>query len=215
MSEREPPDVERLRAALAELAGEPGSEPVDAGRIFDAVHARLSAEERRRVVEQLAVDPEAALAWRLARELAPPEDRAEEVPRTPVRRPWLWALAAAVLAFVLVGGFWLRGPSPGPPVYRGNPAAELAPQPASGGQLSRAAAELGWTALPGAKYHLRVLTPDLEVIAEPPELSEPRYRLEEAELARLPPGSRLLWQVEARTLDGRVVVSPTWNLELP
>jgi len=61
----EPADVARLRAALASVRGD-GQSPVDAERIFDALHGRLTVEERQAVVEELLSNPDAAEAWRLA-----------------------------------------------------------------------------------------------------------------------------------------------------
>jgi hypothetical protein len=64
-------DISRLCEAFASQRCEPASEPVDSGRIFDALHANVSPRERQGVVEQLLTNPEAAQAWRLAREMRP------------------------------------------------------------------------------------------------------------------------------------------------
>jgi hypothetical protein len=70
VSGEEPEDVARLRAAFASVEGD-GQERVDAERIFDALHGTLDPEDRRAIVDELASNPGAAEAWRLARELAP------------------------------------------------------------------------------------------------------------------------------------------------
>ena len=67
MSAPDPPDVDRLRAALARLGEEEGWPEADSERLFSALHGDMSAEERREVVEELIRNPRAAAAWRLAR----------------------------------------------------------------------------------------------------------------------------------------------------
>ena len=71
MSAEDPRDVARLREAFASLAGEGSWGPVDAERIFEALHGNVSPEERQAVVDELLANPAAAQAWRLAREMAP------------------------------------------------------------------------------------------------------------------------------------------------
>ncbi len=62
----DPEDLARLRAAFADWSvdenssGEEGE--IDAARIFDAVQGDLPPEERLKVIERMAVDPDAALA---------------------------------------------------------------------------------------------------------------------------------------------------------
>ncbi len=89
-SGREPQDLARLRAAFADWQAEDtssgeGDGEIDAARFFDAVHGELSPEERMAIIERIAVDPEAALVWRLAADLTPPAEEsqpAEEADRS-------------------------------------------------------------------------------------------------------------------------------------
>ena len=73
-------------------------------------------------------------------------------------------------------------------------------------RVSRAAAELLWQATPeleGAVYRVTVTTLDMTPVASSDDLSAPVYSIPRATLDALPGGTRLLWQREARTRDGR------------
>ena len=92
MSGEEPENVERLRAAFASVEGDE-QERVDTEGIFDALHGTLDPEKRRAIVDELASNPGAAEAWRLARELAPePGARGFEAAWN-----WRWLAVAAML----------------------------------------------------------------------------------------------------------------------
>jgi hypothetical protein len=208
MSTGEPDDVARLRAALASLQGD-GQGSVDAGRIFDAVHGQLSAAEREAMVEELLANPDAAEAWRLARELAP-----ESVPESAIQPPsrgvskWL-AVAAALVLAAGVGWMALR-PAP-EPVYRNGQSLAIASALPADVPLPRAQPVLRWTGLDGGRYRVRVLTPELDVLDESDELSAPQYTVSAEALRRVPPGGRIVWQVDARLPDGVAVVSPSFS----
>ncbi len=211
MSAAEPPrDVERLRAALERL-GEDGDWPeVDAERIYAALHGDMSATERRDVVDELIRNPRAAAAWRLARELAPDKEATAHGPRT-----WRWMSVAAAVV-LMVGVAWLFRPSPPQaPVYRGAEPRSVASLLAADAPLPRAQPILRWTALEGARYRLRVLSPDLDLLEEADNLEQAEYRLAPGVVAAVPPGGRLLWQVEARVPGTSTVVSPTFNVLVP
>jgi hypothetical protein len=211
VSDPDPGDVARLREALASLAGKDRSS-ADPGRIFDALHGDLSAEERRAVVEELVVDAEAAETWRLARELAP--DSAAAVADRPHDR-WKWmSMAAAMLLAVAVGWqlFSSRTPTE-PPVYRSGEQRTIASALPVGVPLSRTQPVLRWTAIEGAGYRVRVLTPELQVLVETGELTTTEYRLGDDVMRRIVPGGVILWQVEAR-VQGSVVTSPTFSVRV-
>ena len=212
MSAPEPADVARLRAALATLRDDAGA-PVDAGRIFDALHGDLTAEERRAVVDELVANPDAAEAWRLAQELAPPASGASAV--RPERSAWRWwsAAAAAVLVVGLAWQFVDRR-SVEPPVYRSTEQRAIASLLPSDQPLSRNSPVLRWTGIDGARYRVTVLTPSLDVIEEANNLSAPEYTLSADALARLSSGAQLLWQVEARLSGEGTIVSPTFSVRV-
>jgi hypothetical protein len=208
MSAQEPPDVERLRAALARLGEEPGWPEVDAEKLFSALHGEMSAEERRAIVDELVRNPRAAAAWRLARELEP--GRAQTA-SSGARWAWLAAAAVVVLAAGAAWQMQIFGPAP---VYRSAEPRSIEARLPANARLSREQPVLQWTAIAGATYRVRVLTPELDLLAEAEEQAVPEYRLPADVVARIAPGGRLLWQVEARVPGTAPVVSPTFTVEL-
>ena len=213
MSAPEPADVARLRAALASVAGKAAT-PVDAGRIFDALHGDLTAEERREIVDELIASPDAAEAWRLAQELAPPGTEASTIPAD--RSAWRWWSAAALLALAMGAGWQFSSPwrSVAPPVYRGTEHRAIASLLPAGRPLSRSSPVLRWTGIEGARYRVTVLTPTLDVIEEGNNLSAPDFTVSADALVRFPPGAPLLWQVEARIPGEGSIVSPTFTVQV-
>ena len=223
MSAMDPDETTRLREAFASLSGgKTDGKTADAGRIFDAVHGEMSVEERRAIVEELAVDADAAEAWRLARELAPepvPADVPARVlsdPGAPRQDAWKWLSIAAAMVLAVGLGWRLIGPggSTTVPGYRGGEQRAIASALPQGAPLSRARPTLQWTALEGARYRVRVLTPELAVLVESGELTTPAYTLSEDVLKRVAPGAVILWQVEARTAENAVIASPTFSVAL-
>ncbi len=208
MTAPEPSDVGRLREALARLADEPGWPDADTGRLFSALHGDMPPEERRAVVDELIRNPQAAAAWRLARELGPEEPRGVSV------LPWKWMSIAAML-FLVVGAAWLILPwRSEAPVFRGGEPRSIASLVPDDVPLSRAEPVLRWTELEGARYRVRVLTSELELLDETGDLVEPEYRLREDVLGKIPARGRILWQVEARVRGTPAVVSLTFNSQV-
>jgi hypothetical protein len=212
VSASEPGDVARLREALASARGETAN-PVDAGRIFDALHGDVTPEDRRAVVDELITSPDAAEAWRLARELAPPVS-APSVTRQD-RGAWRWwSAAAAVLALGVAWQFVAPWRTVEPPAYRSTEQRAIASLLPSGQPLSRNAPVLRWTGIDGARYRVTVLTPALDVIEEANNLGAPEYTISPDGVARFPPGAPLLWQVEARIPGEGSLVSPTFTVRV-
>jgi hypothetical protein len=210
MTAPESPDVARLREALARLADEPGWPEADAERVFSALHGDVSDDQRRAVVDELIRNPRAALAWRLARELEP-SDRAE---RRLIIAPRTWMAIAATVA-VVAGGVWLIAPwRSGTPVYRTGESRAIVSLLPGDARLTRAAPVLRWSPVEGARYRVRVLTPELDLLDESEDLAAPEYRLSDDVLQKIPGGARILWQVEARSGGAAVVVSPTFSVQL-
>jgi hypothetical protein len=208
MSAPEPPDVARFRAALARLSDEPGWPDADNERLFSALHGDMSPEERRGVVDDLIRNPQAAAAWRLARELEPEEPMPVSV------LPWKWMSIAAMLV-VIAGAFWLFPPwQSGTPVLRGGDPRTIASLLPGEVPLSRAEPVLRWSGLEGARYRVRVLTPELELLDESDDLAEPEHRLRDDVVRRIPAGGRILWQVEARVRGTPAVVSLTFSTQV-
>jgi hypothetical protein len=227
MSAPEPPDLARLRAAFASLADQPdqrGWPPADAERVFTALHGDMSAEERRAVIEELVRYPDAAAVWRLARELTPEQAMAKmnataAAYAAPARRwnqarTWL-SIAAAALLLITLGGLWqlqsMRRTDT--PAYR-SAASAIASRLPPGQPLSRANPVLRWTEIADARYHVRVLTPSLDLLDEADEIREPAYRLREDVLRRIPSGGEILWQVEAIVPGRASAASPTFSVRV-
>ena len=170
---------------MAALRGDPRS-PVDAGRIFDALHGDVTAEERHAVVDELITNPDAAEAWRLAQDLAPPASATSAMP--PDRGAWRWwaAAAVAVVAFGVGSQFASPWRSVEPPVYRGTEQRAIGSLLPSGQPLSRSTPVLRWTGIDGARYRLTVLTPALDVVEEVGNLTTPEYTVSADALARFP-----------------------------
>jgi hypothetical protein len=209
MSPSDPPDVERLRAALARLGEEKEWPEPDSERVFSALHGDMSAEDRREVVDELIRNPRAAEAWRLARELQPPEGTRS--PKT--WRQWAWLPVAATLV-LLAGAAWQFGPWRSEPVYRSAEPRTIAPLLPGGNRVARAEPVLRWTAIEGARYRVRVLTPSLEPLAESELLDTAEYRLPPEVIRAVPPGGSILWQVEAHVRGSSGLLSATFTTPL-
>jgi hypothetical protein len=209
---QDPKDVARLRQAFTALALDGRGDPVDAGRIFDALHGDSNPEDRHAVVEELLVNPAAAEAWRLARELAPEA----AIERTMPGGMWTW-MSIAAAAMVAVGLAWpsVSGRPAEEPAYRSLETRALASALPSTATLPRAQPVLRWTGVEGARYRVRVLTKDLEVLEESAESPAREFTVSPESLRQVAPGDPLLWQVEARVPGEALVVSPTFNIQVP
>lgn len=227
--------VERLRAAFR--AGDTlqaTGEPVDPERVWRAVSGESSPEERREVIARVAADPAWASAWRLAHELhqaaseATAREARETVPEPGTRRdaerpkprghrfhftwsrPAWGALATAALVLVVVA-VMPRPEDEGAPRTRGADTATLVSQVPEGTPLPRAHCVLRWSGgPPGTRYSLQLSSEDLSVVHREDSLTRGEYAVPEKVLSALPPGAKLLWQVEARLPDGEVRRSATF-----
>jgi hypothetical protein len=238
------PGIERLRRAFSTYDAPPSDievEDIDAERIYRAAAGELPEDERRAVIDQVATSAAAAEVWRLAVELQRAEAKAaqetdeesfadEESPAQPIaevvpfrrrapapipvfRRRFLTALAA-LLAATIGFGLWTRMHTPAPELRGAG--SVFSTTIGDGASLPRDAFRLTWKPAeePGARYTVRVTTEDLRPVAEARRLEAPSYQVPESALAALPAGTRLLWQVEARTADGRTIASPTYAVEI-
>lgn len=208
-------DDDRLRQAFRELAEDaaPRDDCPEADRLWAAAHGELGPAETREAIEHTAVCPVCAEAWRLAVE---PSGEAVAVAPAEGRSGggwWRWAAAAAAALVVMVVGLqpW-EGPTV--PVER-QPAAEAirslvpedVPQP-------RDDLWLRWEGPEGSRYQVSVSTEDLRILASAEGLEESEYRVPEEALEGLPPGSRLLWRVEATAVESGGRVSRTFVVEM-
>lgn len=211
MSGEEPKDVERLRAAFASVEGGE-HEGVDAERIFDALQRTLDPEERRAIVDELVSNAGAAEAWRLARELAPEPG----VQGSELTRNWRWLAVAAGVVLTLGLGWQLGGPTRDTtePVYRGVESRSITSALPPDATLPRAQPVLRWAGVPGARYRVRVLTSDLEVLEVSAESDVSEHRVSDEALRRVDSGGDILWQVEGRIPGDTVIVSPTFRVRV-
>lgn len=213
---RDEGELARLRRAFASLS-QPAPAPAACPapeKIWEAVRGELPPAELRQIVEHMAACPACAEDWRLAIALQKPETASNVIPaaeRFSVgRRLRNWGLAAAaVLALVVVGVQWIQPPDQAG--YRGD---ELTIQSLveEGQALPRNQFLLRWSALetPGATYDVEVSTEDLRVIASENDLREPQLLVPAHALSGLPPGTRLLWRVNAELPEGGDVTSKTF-----
>jgi hypothetical protein len=126
-------------------------------------------------------------------------------------RTWLSVAAAALIA-VTGGALWqLQSTrSTQAPAYR-SATATIASRLPPDAPLPRANPVLRWTAIDDARYHVRVLTPSLDLLDEADEIRVPEYRLGADVLKRIPAGGEILWQVEAIVPGRASAVSPTFS----
>jgi hypothetical protein len=196
-------DVERLREsyldALREAATSTGDVP-DAERIWDAVSGSLPPEERRQIVDRVAVDPNWAEAWRLATEIhgATTKERAS---------PGFWwshryLAAAASLALVVGAGILAREVLAPPPIYRDPGRLSIESLVPENEAIPREELVLRWTPAIGARYDVTVTTESLQVVSTARDLEAPRHRVPAESLSEIPSGGKVYWQVTARRPGG-------------
>ena len=214
--------LERLRAAFAAPAAaapDPESCP-SPETIWAAVRGELSPRELRKVVEHTAVCAACAEDWRLAAELVRQSAAAAET--TPGKvlqgrfgrwRPLAAAAAALAAGLLIVVGLYRTGTlGPGQPAYREAESETIRSLVAKDQALPRQGAVLRWSPVPGAEsYEVRISTEDLRLVLTAQRSNSASYSIPESALASLPPGSKLLWQVDAVFPDGTRRSSPTFS----
>jgi hypothetical protein len=205
------PTGEKLRQAFAALdehqhAGEcPGPET-----IWDAVHARLSAEEASGVVDHIAACPSCAADWRIAMRSDQREVPGSVVPMRPRRTTLRWTVfataATVILAALLVTVF--RDRDAGVPVYRTGDEARIESLVPEDHVLSREAAALRWSpAGEDALYSVEVGTLELVPLASAHDLKATEFTVPSEALRSVAAGESIVWQVEASLPDGRHIAS--------
>lgn len=215
----------RLRAAFAA----PGPAPYphvcpSPETLWSAVRAELPPQQMREVVEHIALCPACAEDWRLAAELNRQAETAVAATAAPGKilqgrfRQWRPLAAAAALAaglLIAVGLYRTGGPGPQPPAYREAQHAGIRSLLPAGQALPRQAALLRWSPLAGVvSYDVQVSTEDLRTIATAKGQTAPELQIPASALSNLPPGARLLWQVDAIRPDGTHETSPTFTTPL-
>lgn len=222
---REPQDTAALRRMFASGPG-PGLSQrpeggVDADRIWQFLTGELDEEERAKLAEELARNPELAEAHRIGldlwREAGEPWLGGEPAADEPARRGrfprWGQAVAAAIV--VALGVTFLLQREAEEPVYRAPETARIESLLVEGAPVPRSEVVLRWRALDRpAEYSVRVLTRDLRLLAEEFVSQDTEYSLDPTRLEGLSSGDRLFWQVTARLEDGVELESDTFVLQL-
>jgi hypothetical protein len=195
-------DLERLRESYLESLREvskPPAEAPDAERIWDAVSGTLPAEERRLIVDRVAVDPAWAEAWRLASEVY----REAKPAAAPFWQSRRFLAAAASLALLVGAGILAREVLASAPIYRDPGGREIESLLAETAPIPRDAAVLRWSdPEPGARYDVTVTTETLEVLASARDIETREYQVPPERLAAVAPGTKLYWQITAHRPAG-------------
>jgi hypothetical protein len=211
-----------LRDAWANSSGEAAPRPdcPEPAALWEAARGQAVPGEAHLLVRHTAECPACAEAWRLAVEVG--RGMAETTGLTaagasvaPPRRPGTlaWIGVAAAVTAIAVGGAALvqRGRAVDRPLFRDSERRalrSLVPEPVP---LPRTRCVLRWAGGPaGARYNVEVATERLEVLDRARDLDRPEYLVPAKALAALPPGARLLWQVELRAPDGSRLTSATF-----
>jgi hypothetical protein len=209
-------ELARLRAAFAApavAAPDPQSCP-SPETVWAAVRGEL--------VEHTAVFEACAEDWRLAAVLASQSSAAAAA--TPGKllqgrfgqwRPLMAAAALAAGLLIVVGIYRTGGFGPSQPTYREAGETAIRSLLPAGQALPRQGAVLRWSPVAGAEsYDVRLSTEDLRLVLTAQSQKAPSYAVPESALAGLPPGAKLLWQVDAVFPDGGRRSSPTFTVEL-
>jgi hypothetical protein len=213
----------RLRAAFAASGPTPQPSTCPAPEaLWSAVRGEAAPQALREILDHVALCPACAEDWRLAVELNRQE--AAERAATPGkvlagRFGWSrqFAAAAALAACLLLGvGVWRTEFAHQEPTFREAHHASIHSLLPEGQALSRQDAVLRWTPLTGAtSYDVRVSTEDvLQTVASAKGTAATELRIPATALASLPPGAKLLWQVDAVRPDGTRETSRTFTTPL-
>lgn len=208
------PSDDRLREALARRSERavPTAACPEPGILWDLAAGALEAAKARDAAAHAVGCAACREALRLAREAGATEAARSRGTMSGARffSPWLAATAVLVIGlglFLMIG----RSDRSKPPEFRDEPGVRIDAvgprEPVHGG-----AALLAWTAIEGARYDLTLAREDLEVLSVVRGLERPEYTVPASLAARLRPGERLLWQVEAVFPDGRRIRSGTFSV---
>ncbi len=207
------PNVDDLRRALTGDSERTASSG-DVDLVQRAVAGELNGDELKTLADRLHLDPALAEAWRAAvvvRDELDDRDQTER-PMGGMRRHWplVLGLAATVMAAVTIPSLlhW-RGERVS--IMREAAQNQIVSGLQDGAELPRDAFDLVWDARGDCgAFRLHVLDSDLEVLFEAPRLQDPGFRVPQAVLSGLDPGSNVLWWVETTTDSGLRIRSPTF-----
>jgi hypothetical protein len=123
-----------------------------------------------------------------------------------------WVAAAAVLIVAVgLGVQYLRPEVEEEPVYRAQESAWVLMEGEDGEALPRESFVLRWSDGPhGSTYDIRVMTEELEMVAEARMLELSEFQVPPGAMQALPAGARIFWQVTAHSPDGRRIDSDSF-----
>jgi hypothetical protein len=204
-----------LRAALARRSERavPTAACPEPSVLWDLAAGDLEAAPARAVAAHAVGCPACREALHLAREagaaLSTTGTASGAAPRS--RTPWL---AAAAILLVAAGTllYVRRAERPAPPDFRDQETVRIEALGPIGPVPGGAETVLRWTPVEGARYDLTLAREDLEVLSVVRGIAAAEYTVPGDLLHRLPPGERLLWQVEAILADGRKIRSGTFSV---
>ncbi|REJ80705.1 MAG: hypothetical protein DWQ36_10985 [Acidobacteria bacterium] len=224
----EPRDLEALRRAFAQVGvADRGDDPIDAGRLWDAVSGEASESELEAVLARLASEPERLEEWRLAVALHEEMQQHAASPHLDegpakgwaARHRGLLALAAGLLlALALTLAVASRFGQEPQPVYRSAETPEVleALGPPDGRCFAASAAEqpcvLSWSAGDASRWRVELTDGELEPL-DRQIVDQPRYRVPEETVRRLAP-TTIYWQATPLDGDRADEEGPTFALEL-
>lgn len=212
-------EEERLREAFQSLSRASLTEcsEGDLDLVWRAVSGQLPADQRRDLVDRMASDPACAEAWRVAHHFwqsAHAGVTAEE----PVRYARVWTpswLAVAATVCIGIAVAIVQFTRPAGDEFRDQPGLTVEALTPAETLVARDAVWLRWKpGPPGSRYTLRVTTEDLQVLTTARELTAPEYRVEPDVLSKLPPGTRILWQLDVALPGGEVISSQTFAVRV-
>jgi hypothetical protein len=204
-----------LQEAFRSLAALPGPELSDERReqIWLAVSGELPPSERRALIDRIATDAASAEAWRVAHEMWLAFQPADRMASHGLVTRWSsrWLAAAATLAVAATIGIVSLLDSAPADEFRAMPGYVVTSLVAADTALPRDGFRLQWMPAPaGSRYQLRVTTEDLQVLATATDLAVTEFVVPRAQLAALPDGATVFWQVDVFLSTGERITSPTF-----
>jgi hypothetical protein len=202
--------LRRAFAALPAVPPDPAACP-PSERLLAAVAGELPPAELRDLVEHVAACPACAEDWRLAAALEKPAGEAPEAAYSPVERIELppirhakawWTAAAAAVVLLAVGLLpWLHDNRlhDERSALRGGQAKPAFQVP---DVLPRESCVLRWTAVAGATYDVEVYTLHDDILDRVTGLTETRYQVPPARLAKIPAATVLYCQLTVHRPGG-------------
>ena len=214
-------EMDRLREAFSRGDMDaPSGECPDPGVLWASAAGELDPAANEAVLLHLARCGPCSSIWRLAREMARPEEAggSQVAPLDEGRRPPIWrrpgVLAAAATLLVAVGlgtGVLMeRRHATSPPVYRRQPSPSGIVASPGTGVLPRSRCLLRWSGAPaGSRFDLTVTGKELGVLAMVRGLTAAEYLLPQD---RIPEGTHeILWRVTAHLPHGGILRSKTFT----